>query len=165
MGMNHAFLAELEHESGNTRRVLSVIPADKADWKPHPKSFSLGQLAVHVTEMHGWVAATVQQTELDFATFDYKPAPFTTADEIVARLDRFLVEGKAALAATNDEELGVPWTLRSGEHVMFTMPRAQCLRSMVFNHIIHHRAQLTVYLRLLDVPMPGMYGPSADEKQ
>ncbi len=164
MGMNHAFLAELEHESANTRRVLALVPADKADYQPHPKSFTLGKLAVHVAEMHGWVAATVKETELDFAKFEYKPEPFTTADELTARLDRFVDEGKAALLATNDEELGVGWTLRNGDHVMFTMPRAQVLRSMVFNHVVHHRAQLTVYLRLLDIPIPGLYGPSADEQ-
>lgn len=162
--MNHAFLGELEHEAANTRRVLALVPADKGDWKPHPKSFSLGNLAVHLTEMHGWVDMTVKETELDFAKFEYKPAPFTTPEELTTRLDGYLVQAKTALAGTNDEELGVPWTLRNGEHVMFTMPRVQCLRSMVMNHIVHHRAQLTVYLRLLDIPVPGMYGPSADEQ-
>lgn len=164
MGMNHAFLGELEHEAANTRRVLALVPADKKDFKPHPKSFSLGDLAVHVTEMHGWVEMTVKETELDFAKFEYKPASFTTPAELTARLDGYLVSAKAALAGTNDEELGVPWTLRNGEHIMFTMPRAQVMRSMVMNHIVHHRAQLTVYLRLLDIPIPGLYGPSADEQ-
>jgi uncharacterized damage-inducible protein DinB len=164
MGMNHVFLAELENEVANTRRVLSLVPSDKGDFKPHPKSFSLGNLAVHVAEMHNWVPVTVNSTELDFAKFEYKPAPFTSADELLARLDKYVEEGKQALAATNDDALGENWTLRAGEQVFFTMPRAACLRSMVFNHIVHHRAQLTVYLRLLDIPVPGLYGPSADEQ-
>lgn len=164
MGMNHAFLGELVHEAASTQKMLALVPADKADYTPHEKSFSLGALAVHVAEMYGWVAMTVNTDELDFATYTYNPPPFTTGDELVARVDRYVAEGRAALAATNDDALGQPWTLRSGEHVMFTMPRSQCLRSMVFNHIVHHRGQLSVYLRLLNVPLPGMYGPSADEK-
>lgn len=163
MGMNHGFLAELEHEAANTRKLLALVPADQADFKPHPKSFSLGKLAAHVADMHNWVAITVNTTELDFAK-GYEIPPFTTAEELTARLDTIVAEGKAALAATNDEALGETWTLRAGDHVLLAMPRAQCLRSMVFNHIIHHRAQLTVYLRLLDIPVPGLYGPSADEQ-
>lgn len=164
MGMNHAFLGELEHEAGNTRKVLALVPADQADYKPHPKSFSLGHLAVHIAEMHGWIAPTVTTDGMDFSKFEYKPDPFSTADELVARTDKYIAQGKEALAATNDAELAKPWTLQNGDHIMFTMPRAQCLRSMVFNHIVHHRAQLMVYLRLLDIPIPGVYGPSADEQ-
>lgn len=164
MGMNHAFLGELEHEAANTRKLLALVPADKADYKPHDKSFSLGDLAVHVAEMYSWIGMTVTTTELDFATFKYNPTPFSTADELTARLDGYVADAKEKLAATNDEELGVTWTMRQGDHVFFAMPRAQSLRSMVYNHIVHHRGQLTVYLRLLDIPLPGMYGPSADEK-
>ncbi len=163
MGMNHSFLAELEHEAANTRKVLALVPADKADYKPHAKSFSLGKLAAHVADMHGWVVITVNTTELDFAK-GYEIPPFTTPEDLTARLDAHVAEGKAALAATNDAALAETWTLRAGEHVLLSMPRMQCLRSMVFNHIVHHRAQLTVYLRMLDIPIPGLYGPSADEQ-
>jgi uncharacterized damage-inducible protein DinB len=163
MGMNHGFLAELEHEAANTRRVLALVPADQADFKPHPKSFSLGKLAAHVADMHNWVAATVNTTELDFAK-GYETPPFTTSEELTARLDKSVEDGKAALMATDDAALAETWTLRAGDHVLMAMPRTQMLRSMVLNHIVHHRAQLTVYLRLLDIPVPGLYGPSADEK-
>ena len=163
MSINHAFLGELAHEAAQTRRVLALVPADQADYRPHPKSFSLGKLAAHVVDMHTWIAVTVNTTELDFAK-GYEVPPFTTTEELVSRFDTIVAEGKAALAATNDEALGETWTLRAGEQVFLAMPRVQCLRTMVFNHIVHHRAQLVVYLRLLDVPVPGLYGPSADEQ-
>ncbi len=163
MGINQAFLGELEHEAAQTRRVLALVPADHADFKPHPKSFSLGKLAAHVADMHNWIAVTVNTTELDFAE-GYEVPPFTTTAELTSRFDTIVEEGKAALAATNDQALGETWTLRAGEQVFLAMPRVQCLRTMVFNHIVHHRAQLIVYLRLLDVPVPGLYGPSADEQ-
>jgi uncharacterized damage-inducible protein DinB len=161
--MNHAFLGELEHEAASTRKVLALVPADKADFKPHPKSFALGPLAVHVTEMHQWIDVVLNKTELDFAKGEYQPAAFSTPEELVERFDKYIIAGKAALAATNDELMSVTWQLRHDGHVLLSMPRVQCLRSMVFNHIIHHRAQLVVYLRLLDIPVPGLYGPSADE--
>ena len=163
MGMNHAFLGELEHEAAQTRRVLALVPADQADFKPHPKSFTLGKLASHVADMHTWIAITVNTTELDFAK-GYAIPPFSTPEELTSRLDSIVAEGKAALAATNDEALAETWTLRSGDQVFLAMPRIQCLRTMVFNHIVHHRAQIVVYLRLLDIPVPGLYGPSADEQ-
>lgn len=163
MGINHAFLGELEHEAAQTRRVLALVPADQADYKPHPKSLAIGKLAAHVVDMHNWIAVTVNTTELDFAK-GYQTPPFTTTEELVSRFDTIVSEAKAALAATNDEALGETWTLRAGEQVFLAMPRVQCLRTMVFNHIVHHRAQLIVYLRLLNVPVPGLYGPSADEQ-
>ncbi len=163
MSVNHAFIAELEHEAANTRRVLSAVPADKADFKPHEKSFALGALAVHITEMHQWISDVAQTSGLDFATGAYRPAPFSTTEELLDRFDRYVANGKAALASTSDEAMRETWTLSSDSHVIFAMPKVTCMRSMVFNHIIHHRAQVTVYLRLLDVPVPGLYGPSADE--
>jgi uncharacterized damage-inducible protein DinB len=163
VSIGHAFVAELEHEAANTRRVLALVPADKADFKPHDKSFALGPLAVHITEMHRWMTDVTQTTGLDFAAGEYNPAPFSTTEELLARFDRYVAEGKAALASTSDEAMGETWTLSASSHVIFAMPRVTCLRSMVFNHIIHHRAQMTVYLRLLDIPVPGLYGPSADE--
>ncbi len=164
MGTNLGFLAELEHEAANTRKVLERIPADKAEFTPHPKSFTLGKLATHLADMHSWIAVTVNTTELDFASGNYVPEALTTAEALTAVFDKHVADGKTALASTNDEALSQPWTLRNGEHHIFTMPRSACLRSFVFNHIVHHRAQLVVYLRLLDVPVPGLYGPSADER-
>jgi uncharacterized damage-inducible protein DinB len=158
-----ALLAELEHEAASTRRLLALLPASQGDYRPHPKSMSLGDLGVHVAEMYGWFDVTLNHAELDFAKTPYKPAPFESGEELVARMDRLLTQGKAALAAATDATLGEMWTMRSGDHVMFTMPKGVVLRTFVYNHIVHHRAQLSVYLRLLDIPIPGMYGPSADE--
>jgi uncharacterized damage-inducible protein DinB len=156
-------LAELEQEAASTRRLLALLPADKGDYRPHPKSMSLGDLGVHVAEMYGWLGVTLAQSELDFSKSPYQPAPFTSGEELVSRMDALLAQGKPVLAAATDATLAEPWTMRNGEHVFFTMPKGAVLRTFVYNHIVHHRAQLTVYLRLLDIPIPGLYGPSADE--
>lgn len=163
MSINQAFLAELDHEAANTRKILALISAEHADFKPHSKSFALGPLAVHVAELHRWIETVLRKSELNFASGEYKPEGFSTNEELLSRFDRYAAEGKGVLAATTDADFGEMWTLRSGGHVIFTMPRVVVLRSMVFNHIVHHRAQLTVYLRLLGISVPGMYGPSADE--
>ncbi len=163
MTLGQMLAGELQHEAANTRKLLALIPANKADWKPHPKSFALGKLAMHVADMHSWIAMTVNTTELDFASGDHAPKPFTTAEDLTGVLDKHVADAMTALAAAPDEGMGEMWTLRMGETVILALPRAQMLRSMVFNHIVHHRAQLTVYLRLLDIPIPGLYGPSADE--
>jgi uncharacterized damage-inducible protein DinB len=163
MSLPQAYLAELEHESAGTRRLLALVPSDRADFKPHPRSFSLGDLATHVAQMHRWIPITMQTSELDFAVNGDQAAPFSSTDELLARFDGFLAEARAALEGATDAEMGDPWTLRQGEQVFFTLPKGVCLRTFVFNHIVHHRAQLTVYLRLLDIPIPGLYGPSADE--
>lgn len=156
-------LGELEHEAASTRRLLALLPADQADFTPHPKSMTLGKLGVHVAEMYSWLDVTLSHSELDFAASPYNPAPFSGGEELVARMDRYLAHGRGVLAAATEATLAEPWTMRAGAHVMFTMPKGQVLRSFVFNHIVHHRAQLTVYLRMLDIPVPGLYGPSADE--
>jgi uncharacterized damage-inducible protein DinB len=158
-----ALLAELEQEAQNTRRILALLPADKADYTPHPKSMTLGALGVHVAEMYSWLTITLNASELDFEKSPYQPAPFRGGAELVARMDKYLAEGRPAVAAATEATLAEPWTMRSGAHVIFTMPKGQVLRTFVYNHIVHHRAQLTVYLRLLDIPVPGLYGPSADE--
>jgi len=156
-------LAELAQEAASTRRILALLPADEGEFTPHPKSMTLGKLGVHVAEMYSWLTVTLAHSELDFATSPYNPAPFTGGDELVARMDRYLADGTAVLAASTEATLAEPWTMRAGAHVMFTMPKGQVLRTFVYNHIVHHRAQLAVYLRLLDIPVPGLYGPSADE--
>jgi uncharacterized damage-inducible protein DinB len=163
MSLPHSFLAELEHEAAGTRRALALVTPEHAGFKPHPRSFSLGDLAVHVVQMHRWIPVTVETSGMDFAVNDDRAEPFRTTEELLARFDAFLAEAKAALAGTTDAELAEPWTLRNGEQVFFTLPKAVCLRTFVFNHVVHHRAQLLVYLRLLDIPIPGLYGPSADE--
>lgn len=158
----NALIGELKQEATTTRKCLERIPAEKFDFKPHEKSMSMGQLAVHVAEMIGWATVTVKQDQLDFST-DYRPFEPKSTEELVAFHDKHVEEAIDALKNTSDEAMMEPWTLRNGEQVYFTMPRIQVLRGMVFNHIVHHRGQLSVYLRMNDIPVPGLYGPSADE--
>lgn len=166
MTIAQSLLPEFDHEVAGTRKVLERIPADKFDWRPHPKSFSLGQLANHAANLVSWGHVTLRTTELDLSPKDGEPMRMpiaTDAAGLVANLDGAAKETRAALEAAADADFGVAWTLKGGDQVYFTMPRGAVLRSMVFNHLVHHRAQLTVYLRLLDLPVPGLYGPSADE--
>ncbi|MBN8568250.1 MAG: DinB family protein [Ignavibacteria bacterium] len=156
----------MKHEGVATRKMLERVPADKFSWKPHEKSMSLGQLAAHVAEIADWTMPTINQDELDFSKMEYKPFEPKTTEELV----KFYDEKQAAALKTleenaTDENLMGMWTLRNGETVYMTMPRIGVMRGFVLSHLIHHRAQLGVYLRLLDVPLPSTYGPSADEGQ
>lgn len=155
-------LGEYLHEAAQTRKVLERIPADKATFAPHEKSMTLAKLAVHVADLASWTSMTLNTTELDLAG-GYEMPTFTTTEALLELFDKNVEGGKQALMAATDEQLGVTWTLKSGAHVILAMPRGQCVRSMCFNHTVHHRGQLSVYLRLVGVPVPGMYGPSADE--
>jgi uncharacterized damage-inducible protein DinB len=160
-----ALIAEMEHEAAVTRTCLERVPAEKFDWKPHERSMSFLRLASHVAEMFGWTPPTLQQAELDFAKMEYKPyEPATTAD-LVEFLDKNVAEAVDALRNTSDEQFMENWTMRNGETVYFTMPKVAVMRSFVMNHIVHHRGQLSVYLRLNDIAVPSIYGPSADEGQ
>jgi len=150
-------------EAANTRKILEKVPVDKNDWKPHQKSMSLGRLATHVAEVPGWVTKAMTTDELDFAKTEYKAHVAATNEELVGILDKNLQEGVAALENATDEDFEKMWTLRNGEQVYFTLPKKAVLRTFAYSHDIHHRAQLGVYLRLLDIPVPGMYGPTADE--
>lgn len=145
----------------STRRLLERVPSDKGQWKPHPKSFPLGHLAQLVSIMPGWLTRTVRDTEIDLAkSAGYS---FEKTETLLSQFDQLVREARAALAAARDEDLDVTWSLKHGEQVLFSAPRGTVVRSHI-NHLIHHRGQLTVYLRLLDVPIPGMYGPTADER-
>jgi uncharacterized damage-inducible protein DinB len=160
-----ALTSELEHEAAVTRKLLERIPADKFDWKPHEKSMSMGKLASHVAEMHGWAKHTLEAPELDFATMDYKPFEPATTEELVHHFEQNLAEALNSLKNASDEVWMEDWSLRNGEQIYFTMPKIAVMRGMVLSHIVHHRGQLSVYLRLNDIPVPAMYGPSADEGQ
>jgi uncharacterized damage-inducible protein DinB len=160
-----ALIAEMEQEAKVARTVLERIPADKFDWKPHEKSMSFGKLASHVAEMFGWTPPTLQQSELDFANMHYKHFEPKTTEELVEYLDKTVSEAIETLKTTSDDVFLEDWTMRNGEQIYFTMPKAVVMRSFVMNHIIHHRGQLSVYLRLNDIPVPSIYGPSADEGQ
>ena len=158
-----SFQKELEREAVTTRKMLERVPAEKYDWKPHEKSMTLRQLATHVAEIPSWLGMVLNTSELDFGKNEYKPVMVTNSGELVSHFERSLAEGKAALAGANDGQLKDTWTMRNGEQVYATDPKDEVLRGC-FCQVVHHRAQLGVYLRLLDVPIPGSYGPSADDQ-
>ena len=160
-----ALIAEMEHEAAVTRTCLERIPADKFDWKPHEKSMSFGRLASHVAEMFGWTPSTMDHAELHFSKMDYKPFEPSTTEELVEFLDKNVAEAIATLKSSADDRFMENWTMRNGETVYFTMPKVAVMRSFIMNHIVHHRGQLSVYLRLNDIAVPSIYGPSADEGQ
>ena len=162
MALVDALLPEFDHEMTTTRKLLERVPDGRLDWKPHAKSFSLGQLAQHLATLPMWGTITINQSEFDTAA--NPPSTETlTRSQILTRFDENVANTRAALAGKTDAELMAPWTLKREDHVIFAMPKASVLRSFVLNHIIHHRGQLSVYLRMQDVPLPSMYGPSADE--
>jgi uncharacterized damage-inducible protein DinB len=166
MRISDTFLPEWDHEMATTRRVLDRVPFEKWDWRPHAKSFTMGDLATHLSNIPGWVAEVVGKDDLDIAPPGqppYKPPKYGSKDELLAAFDKNVAAGRAALAGAENDHLMKPWSLLSGGQTMFTLPRTGVLRSLVMNHAVHHRAQLGVYMRLLDVPVPSMYGPSADE--
>jgi uncharacterized damage-inducible protein DinB len=160
-----ALIAEMEQEAKTARTCLERIPADKFAWKPHEKSMAFGQLASHIAEMFGWTPATIQQSELDFAKIDYKPFEPQSTEELLEFFDKNVAEAIDVLKNTGDDVYMENWTMRNGDTVYFTMPKIATMRSVVLNHIIHHRGQLSVYLRLNDIAVPQIYGPSADEGQ
>ncbi|HXF42836.1 MAG TPA: DinB family protein [Pyrinomonadaceae bacterium] len=158
-----AILNELKSEAETTRRVLERVPAEKFNWKPHEKSMEMGRLASHVAEMFKWTPMILNSPELDFAKAEYKPFEPQSNQELIGFFEQCLAEAVESLKTASDEALGENWTLRNGETVYFTMPKSAVIRTMVLNHIFHHRGQLSVYLRLNDIPVPSIYGPSADE--
>lgn len=161
--LGQSLIPELQHEAAQTKKMLEKVSYDQWQWKPHEKSMALGRLATHVAELPGWITMIANTDELDFSTMDYKPTELKSTEELTAFLDKNAQEAVAVLQSVSDERLMGDWTLRDGEQVFFTMPRIAVIRSMAMNHMIHHRAQVSVFLRLLNVPVPGMYGPSADE--
>lgn len=157
-----AFTKELEKEAVVTRKMLSAIPTDKFGWKPHEKSMTIKRLATHIAELPSWIGMTFTTKELDFEKNPYKVEDVNTTEELLAYFGRVLEDGREQLKAGKEEALDELWTLRSGATIYSTEPKWEVLR-MAMSQIIHHRAQLGVYLRLLDVKIPGSYGPSADE--
>ena len=159
-----SMLPEFDNEMKSTRAVLARTTDALAQWKPHAKSMSMGQLAIHLQSLVGWIPKIISATEIDFATPAAQSLNLTwqSAAKALETFDSAVAAGRAAIAGASDEEMMVPWSLRAGEHVIMTMPRVAVLRVVVMNHIIHHRGQLTVYLRLNDIPLPEIYGPTAD---
>lgn len=158
-----ALIAELQAESPATRRVLERVPQDHLDWRPHPKSMSLGQLAQHVASLPGAISRMAALDGLDAATVTFEAQPAESAEALLATFDASVADATEYLAGLSDEDATAPWRLSHGEREIFTLPRVGLLRTLAFNHLYHHRGQLTVYLRLLDVAVPVVYGRSADE--
>jgi uncharacterized damage-inducible protein DinB len=162
MPLNQAMLPEFDHEMANTRKSLERVPDSKSDWKPHEKSMTMGGLATHLATICHWAEAIVGQDSFDVTNAPPQPQ-FKSKAEMLAAFDQSAAAARKAIEGASDEQLMKPWSLVSNGKAIFTMPRAGVLRSFIMNHIIHHRAQLGVYLRLNDVSVPSIYGPSADE--
>lgn len=162
MGLSDDLLKELRQEAAVTRRYLALVPYSQAHFKPHKNSESLGRLALHVAETVSWWKAVMEQDELDFKHF--KPQEVHTTEKLLAYFDHLLQEAEAALSRSTDSDFEKLWSMRNGQTVYFTLPKKQVVRIFCMNHLIHHRAQLGVYLRMIDVPIPATYGPSADDQ-
>lgn len=156
------FLKEFEQEAITTRKMLSIIPGDKFDWKPHPKSMSIRQLGTHIAELPTWIGMVLNTSELDFAANPYQPKEINDTKTLVDYFEANLIACRKELTNGNEASLEELWTLRNGSDIYSQEPKQDVIR-MTMNQITHHRAQMGVYLRLLDIPIPGSYGPSADD--
>lgn len=166
MAIRDMLLPEFDQEMANTRKLLERVPEKLSDYKPHSKSMPLNRLAGHVAELPGWAKETFTKEVLEFDVENFVPFEPKTRQEVLDAFDKNAKGGREALAAAKDEGFGVVWSLKDAKgNTIISMPRAACYRGMVMNHMIHHRAQLGVYLRLNEIEIPGMYGPSADEMQ
>ena len=168
MPFTDLLIPEFDEEMAATRRMLERVPDGKGAWQPHARSMTLGRLATHVAEVPAWAARSLTLSEFDITPPGrppYQPRTLNSTAEMLAVFDRHVVEGRRALAAATDAEFAKPWTFKRDGQVIWTKPKHEVFRRMGINHMVHHRAQLGVYLRLQEVPIPGMYGPSADEKR
>lgn len=157
-------LKEMDQEAQTTRKMLERVPTAYFAWRPHQKSMTIKQLATHIAELPGWVAMAVTTDELDFANNPYKQEEVSNTAELLSYYERSLEDGRTHLAAAREETLAEPWTLRNGDDIYHVATKGEIIR-MAYCQIVHHRAQLGVFLRLLDIPIPGSYGPSADEHE
>ncbi|HEX2076371.1 MAG TPA: DinB family protein [Longimicrobium sp.] len=167
MSIAEMLLPEWDVEMATTRRVLERVPDERGEWKPHPKSFAMAHLAQLVARMPGWATMMMKHPEIDIAPLEGQPAQGYTIEKtetLLAEFDRNAAEGRAALAAGTDDDFQAPWTLKARGVAVGSGSRYQMLRTNMLNHLVHHRAQLGVYLRLVEVPVPSMYGPTADER-
>ena len=162
MSLIQMLLAEMDLEAQTTRKMLSRVPDDKYDWKPHEKSMSVRSLATHIAELPTWVTLTLNTSELDFAKSPYNPKQINNTAELLQYFEECLTNGRERLSKATENDLLPTWTLRNGDQIYDVSPKGNVIR-MSYCQIVHHRAQLGVYLRLLNVPIPGSYGPSADE--
>ncbi|HEV2616414.1 MAG TPA: DinB family protein [Candidatus Acidoferrales bacterium] len=164
MAIRDGILPEFDHEVANTRKTLERVPEGKPDYKPHEKSMAMGRLAGHLAELPGWAKESILQDSIEIGKSESEPLVMKSRKHLLEEFDRRVAAGRAAIAGASDEELKKPWSLIANGKTIFTLPKIAVLRGFVMNHMIHHRAQLGVYLRLNDVPVPSIYGPSADEQ-
>ena len=164
MAYKDALIDELKTEAFLTKKILERVPLDKATWKPHEKSMSLGRLATHVAEIPHWISRVITIDDFDFLVQGFSSHVAVSQEELLSIFNDKLNKAIADLESMDDESFEKTWTVRRGEQVFYQLKKKTALRSWGLNHLIHHRGQLSVYLRLIDVPVPGMYGPSADEK-
>ncbi|HEY4109944.1 DinB family protein [Puia sp.] len=157
-------LKEMDQEAQTTRKMLQRVPTAYFSWRPHQKSMTIKQLATHIAELPSWVTMAVTTDELDFAANPYKPEDVSNTEDLLGYFERSLADGRAHLTAAKEETLAEPWTLRNGSDILYVATKGEVIR-MAYCQIVHHRAQLGVFLRLLDIPIPGSYGPSADEHE
>ncbi len=163
MAIRDMLLPEFDQEMRNARKMLESVPDDRFDFQPHPKSWKLNHLAGHIADLANWVTHTMNVEVLELDPDKYQPFEPSNRKELLEQFDSYVSEARAVLASATDEQLNQIWSMKWEGKTVVTMPRLSVLRGMVMNHLIHHRAQLGMYLRLMDVSVPGMYGPSADE--
>lgn len=161
--IRQGMIKEVEHEGAQTKKMLARIPIDQLYWKPHEKSREIGALAIHVAQIPAWTSRILAATDFDMLTFKRETPEIKTADDLIKISETSIQKAIEDLQKASDEDMFAMWTFRRGEQVIFSLPRAVAIRNMSMNHLIHHRGQLSVYLRLLNIPVPGMYGASADE--
>ena len=163
MKISDSLLPEFDHEVSTTRKLLERVPEDKWDWTPHEKSMKMGRLACHVAEITYFATAAAKSDSMDFAKGEYKSVEAANRQQLLAAFDKQAADARAAIATLSDEELMKPWSLMMDGKALMSMPKIGVLRTVMMNHLIHHRGQLSVYLRLTNTPVPSIYGPSADE--
>lgn len=164
MTIKEALLPEFDHEMGTTRKLLERVPLQRQDWKPHPKSMTLGMLVSHLVSLPNWVSAIIERETFDLSSSsNLASQPYESVPQMLQAFDQNVVGARAQVASRTDAELLAAWTLRRDGHELFTVPKVSVFKMFLLNHLIHHRGQLSVYLRLLDVPIPSIYGPSADD--
>lgn len=164
MALKDAFIAELKYESTLTKKILERVPMDRKDWKPHEKSMTLGRLATHIAQIPHWITDIIKIDDYDFAARIPKADTATSNEELMHIYQEILDNAIRDLNQMSDEDLNKRWIVRVGDRLMYDTPKKVALRGWAYSHLVHHRGQLSVYLRLLDIPVPGIYGPSADER-
>jgi len=164
MAIKDSFIGELKYESTLTRTILERVPVDRIDWRPHEKSTTLGRLATHIAETHRWITTILNADEFDFAAAPFKAHVASSQEELINILDTHVQAALDSLSKATDEDFNKTWTIKRGGQIIAAPVKKVAIRGWGFSHTYHHRGQLSVYLRLLNIPVPGMYGPSADER-